>query len=172
MRRGPSYGFGTSPREAFRNFSAPGPGQYTPGDTRAGYPKYGFGTAQRQGAKQAQATSPGPGSYAHRAPMGSEGPKYVLAARRDGLKQTEVPGPGSYDSSGATVNTTQMPKYGFGTSPRGNRQQTLTPGPGSYNSNETMAGPKYTMSTKRDSGASAATPGPGAYCGAHTTFGY
>uniref|UniRef100_A0A7S1MBX9 Uncharacterized protein n=1 Tax=Alexandrium catenella TaxID=2925 RepID=A0A7S1MBX9_ALECA len=174
MRKTPSYGFGTSPREALSTRNAPGPGQYTPADTRAGYPKYGFGTSQRQNKQGQTASSPGPGSYGYRAHMGAEGPKHALAGRREGLKHMDVPGPGSYKAEDTSIQGAQNPKYGFGTSPRGNRSSALTPGPGAYNNSNpsSPAGPKYTMTSKRDLSKNLATPGPGSYCGAHTTFGY
>eukprot|EP00416_Gambierdiscus_australes_P045657 CAMPEP_0171096098 /NCGR_PEP_ID=MMETSP0766_2-20121228/43556_1 /TAXON_ID=439317 /ORGANISM="Gambierdiscus australes, Strain CAWD 149" /LENGTH=253 /DNA_ID=CAMNT_0011555005 /DNA_START=51 /DNA_END=813 /DNA_ORIENTATION=+ len=152
FRRNPSYGFGTSPRENFRTAAAPGPGQYTPSDVRRGSEKYGFGTSQRQSARHPQnGHSPGPGSYSHREPMGT-GPKHALSARRDSVKVPEVPGPGSYLAADSPLAQSQVPKYGFGTSPRNSKSaQTLTPGPGQYSSKPTsLNGPKYTMSPRKE----------------------
>merc|ERR1719298_36643 len=118
FNRSPQYGFGCASRDNLRMLTNPGPGQYQPRDPNNVSSKYGFGTAQRKGAP-VRGDMPGPGAYNLGSLVGSEGPKYSAAKRRDPARNTATPGPGTYqpaDSSNSMVGS--PPKWGFGTSPR------------------------------------------------------
>jgi len=171
----PNSGFGgTSPREFLKPASAPGPGAYSPSDPTQVSTKHGFGTSPRRSLKLRTSPNPGPGTYLHKEVMGSEGPKFTAAARRQDLRRTSnVPGPGSYEVQSSAV-IEAVPMYGFGKSPRSIRKRSTSPGPGAYDTNaeNRNVSPKPTMGRRRESPRVATSPGPGAYSVAHTTFGY
>lgn len=171
FNKAPQYGFGCAPRDNMRPMSAPGPGQYQPKDPNNVSSKYGFGTAQRKGAPL-RVDMPGPGAYNLQGLVGSDGPKYSAAKRRDMNRSSATPGPGTYqpaDNSTSIVGA--PPRWGFGTSPREGRSLGNVPGPGAYMNSSALSGPKYSLRSRLDMPRHVTTPGPGAHGGVYTQFG-
>lgn len=172
--RAPSYGFGSSVRDAIRPGTTPGPGQYMAFDsTKMAAPNYGFGSSTRDVAAGRRALTPGPGTYAPSyLEMGSEGPKYTATPKRFQNDRSSTPGPGAYQpSKGSTSEILQSPRWGFGTSERNGTSRASTPGPGAYSQTGTLGGgPKYSMKPRRDMKTNTANAlGPGVQT---TQFGY
>lgn len=170
--RAPQYGFGCAPRDNLRPMSAPGPGQYHPKDPTQISAQYGFGTAVRKAGAPLRGDMPGPGAYNLGSLVGSEGPKYSAAKRREMNRSTATPGPGTYqpgDGNNSMVGS--PPRWGFGTSPREGRTLGAVPGPGAYMNNSTLTGPKYSLRSRLEVPRHQSTPGPGAHGGVYTQFG-
>lgn len=95
------------------------------------------------------------------------------------LLKRDVPGPGSYETTGAQPATAPgSPRWGFGSvearpslvqTSRG-ALQSAAPGPGTYVQQPNMgAGPKFSI-RGRTEGRPQSTPGPGSYGGHYTQF--
>ena len=124
--------------------------------------------------------SPGP-IYNVAENMG-KGPKYSLGAKNypNNKWKESIPGPGNYDMGGNLPNLRSGPKWGMGTSARGNTQvgkfKNNNPGPGQYNTcrdfnapctkfdHEDRMGPgQKAKDGNRKDGAKGSWAGPGAY---------
>lgn len=135
----PCYGFGTSSREPGLNRQVPGPGQYSPANLKKDCSsKYSFGSSERGKAAGANsaALTPGPAAYISPTCIGTEGPRFTAAPKRDMTRTygrpDNTPGPGTYQTVGQGGPRGVSPKWGFGTSARICGLSDATPGPGAY----------------------------------------
>lgn len=176
-----TFGFGPSPRLQKSKSHVPGPGQYEPSMPRNASAANGFGTSTRDNVVLLRSINPGPGQYEHTGAksMGQEGPKHIIAPRREGRAPNTSPGPGAYSSPAEAMEKASMgshaqsPRSTFGTSKRVVGQRNPgSPGPGSYDKKDPTNGPKFSMSPKTDRSKSPSVPGPGAYESHHTSFGH
>lgn len=156
------------------NKSVPGPGQYNPQSN--GFNKTAFSFGGRHNIEDKELRSkPGPGAYTSRSTLGKTMGTFGKSQKGMPLASKLVisnPGPGQYPPSSSDIYKKSAPRYGFGSSKRGNdsqiKQKKLSPGPGQYGFGNKMgeAAPKYTLTPRRPDTTPAvgrSSPGPGNY---------
>ena len=132
--------------------SIPGAGSYTVASRIDEGPKFSMG-AKLDGVNQsAKKGVPGPGQYemSNSPGKGAKTPSYTIGTgNRVDFANTKhsqhVPGPGNYAQDGLS-HVKSAPKFGFGTSMRGNNaKKTEVPGPGNYSMKKLDDMPKFSM---------------------------
>ena len=114
------------------NKNTPGPGNYNPSNLNE---SPSFSLRSRPIEKLVE-RAPGPGKYDPNSDFILESPVRVALPRSQKNSETDteknnklVPGPGSYSKP----TTLTGPKWGFGSSIRGQEKDVKAPGPGAYN---------------------------------------
>jgi len=168
VKTSPKWSF-SGRQKGFADKNGPGPGSYTtaaPDSTSKSKraPGFAFGSASREIIDKQRV--PGPGSYGHRAYMGSEGTYFSCTPRRGkGVGPAEQPGPGAHNLPG--LCGTSGPKF-TATPRRGELSKPTVPGPGAYNHEDNVLCQgqekwSFGTSTRPTIDSSNKTPGPGTY---------
>jgi len=129
-------------------------------------PKWSF-RGRAPDARESASKNPGPGQYAISHPYKTKYSRAPCAmfgtSSRDGPLGGFAPGPGQYNSK--TMISDGTPKFGFGTSTRGELgKRSGTPGPGTYDVRKNLDGLQVSLSARfSNEGRRAKTPGPGTY---------
>jgi len=111
--------------------------------------------------------NPGPGTYAISHPYKTKYSRAPCAmfgtSSRDGPRGGFQPGPGQYNTK--TMLSDGTPKFGFGSSLRGELgKRSGTPGPGTYDVRKSLDGLQVSLSARfQYENRRAKTPGPGSY---------
>ncbi len=114
---------------------SPGPGTYAQRSFVGEGPKIGIKARGKETTELNKSMGPGPGTYQPNMFSVMEKPPAIglgHGSRSGALNRSAVtvPGPGAYYS--ATLDKREGPKYGFGSSKRGEAKPMQTPGPGNY----------------------------------------
>ena len=172
----PKYFFGTKSATDFNKFKkdVPGPGQYNPASNAFGNIGFSF-TGRHEFKNKESINKPGPGTYGSKSTLSKTMGKIGTSAKGAPLVPKNIitnPGPGQYVPGSNEVYKAAAPKYGFGSSPRGDQSKIkskgLLPGPGQYGfaPKITNQAPQYSLTPRRpDTSPSPGkfSPGPGVY---------
>ncbi|OMJ68979.1 hypothetical protein SteCoe_33427 [Stentor coeruleus] len=141
-----------------KNLESPGPGSYSLESKPQG-PQFSMLGRSDSPIKNG---NPGPGQYEpnNLSISRDKSPSFKIgsASRPDIIKNTQGPGPGSYEATKPQIG----PKWGFGSDERSQYFINNSPGPGAYNiHSEQKSG--FTMAKKFLENSIDYVPGPGAY---------
>jgi hypothetical protein len=166
--KAPKYHFGTKSVTDLDKFkkSVPGPGQYDPSSNTFGNVAFSFNGRNDLKNKENMG-KPGPGTYGLKSTLGKTMGKIGTSQKGNSLVSKLIldnPGPGQYAPGGSDIYKAAAPRYGFGSSKRGNdgsKSKGLLPGPGHYGYAPKIGNqaPKYSLTSRRPD----TTPSPGKY---------
>eukprot|EP00812_Abedinium_dasypus_P011040 NODE_4621_length_656_cov_194.470882.p2 GENE.NODE_4621_length_656_cov_194.470882~~NODE_4621_length_656_cov_194.470882.p2 ORF type:complete len:157 (-),score=2.94 NODE_4621_length_656_cov_194.470882:168-638(-) len=139
----------------------PGPGEYTPGDTKTSSAKFGFATAPRE-AKPSGAPRPSPGDYNVEGNLGDFGPKFSMKPRNQPPNSSKTPGPGTYSHEPTRAGASD--RFGHRSAARFHYPDNGLPAPGHYETKIEARGGSSFPRGARDAGSPKhVTPAPGHY---------